>query len=181
MAQLPYLVYEQKPPMSSDDFLELAKPLMSKDDSAIFNLISLKFDSSINKKSGCSFIDKWHSWEYALRLNIAKERAIKLKRESEIVTEPPVFPLEAASTASKAADEHSPLDGEIVLDKARWNAIDNLAGNDYFHRNIAYAYYLKLLLIERREAFNVDKGFTEYKSLYASIVESGQKSRGVYA
>jgi hypothetical protein len=84
--------------------------------------------------------------------------------------------MDTYAAASKAIDESSPLDGEILLDKARWQAIDDLAGNDYFHRNSIFAYLLKLLLIERRMSFNVEKGFDEYKSLYTSIVESVQNA-----
>ena len=175
MAQLPYLIYEQKPPMSSESFKELARSLLNKADSVYLDFLTLNPAKANENPTGCSFIDNWHEWDKALRLNLAKERAIKLKREGEIIS-PPLFPLEASAAASKAVDEHSPLDGETVIDKARWNAIDNLAGNDYFHRNTVYAYYLKLLLIERREAFNVEKGFDEYKSLYASILDSAQKN-----
>jgi hypothetical protein len=110
-------------------------------------------------------------------LNLAKERALKLKKEVQI-TDIPFFPQEAAITAVKAVDEKSPLDGEILLDKARWNAIDTIAGGDYFSVNNVYAYYLKLLLLERRQAFNTEKGFAEYKTLYASILESAQNSPG---
>ena len=169
MAQLPYLVYEQKPPMSSEDFRELARPLMNKPDFALLNLLSLEPQT---ETTGCSFIDGWRDWELDLRKNLAKQRAIKLKRDLPVPE--PVFHMDIAAVALKAIDEPSPLEGEILLDKARWLAVDALAGNDYFHRNSVFAYLLKLLLIERRQIFNVEKGFAEYKSLYASIMESVQ-------
>jgi len=176
MAQLPYLIYEQKPPMSSVDFKELARSQMSGKDAVLLDRLSLGLTRS--KKTGCSFINNWQDWEYALRLNLAKQRAIKLKKENIQIAEPSAVYMDAAAAASKAVDEHSPLDGEILIDKARWSAIDGFVGSNYFSRNSAYAYYLKLLLIERREAFNVDKGFSEYKSLYASILESAENSLG---
>jgi len=171
MAQLPYLYYEQTPPMSSEDFKILAKPLMTKSDFALLNEISIEPQDKI---TGCNFIDALRKWDRTLRMDLAKQRAIKLKRGIP-VTEPD-FHLDTAAAASKAMDEKSPLEGEILLDKARWQAIEDLAGNDYFHRNSVFAYYFKLLLIERRLSFNVDKGFAEYKSLYTSIVESVQNA-----
>jgi len=173
MAQLPYLIYEQKPPMTSAAFKALALYFLNDADGVFMNKLSLNPVFS-GENTGSDFIDSWKEWERALKLNLGKERAIKLKKENLISQEPPFFPLEAAAAASKAIDEHSPLEGEIVLDKARWIAIDSLAGNDNFHRNAVYAYFLKLLLLERRQSFNVEKGFAEYKSLYASIVESAQ-------
>ena len=173
MAQLPYLIYEQKPPMTSASFKTMAQYFLKDKDAVYMDKLSLNPVFS-EKNCGIGFIDNWRNWEHALKLNLGKERAIKLKKENLISAQPPFFPLEASAAASKAIDEHSPLEGEIVLDKARWFAIDSLAGNDNFHREGVYAYFLKLLLLERRQSFNVEKGFAEYKSLYASIVESAQ-------
>jgi len=161
--------------MSSKNFKTLVTDLLSVDDAKVMQYLS--FDNVFSKDScDCAFINNWRDWERALRLNLAKERALKLKKE--VTAEPPFFPQEAAIAASKAVDEKSPLDGEIFLDKARWNAIDSIAGNEYFSVNGVYAYYLKLLLLERRQAFNAEKGFAEYKTLYASILESAQNSPG---
>ena len=167
VAQLPCLIYEQKPPMSSTAFKDMAKSLMEEKDSELFDNLSIGDEKQTS--TGCDFIDNWQDWEHTLRLNLAKQRAIKIKRD--LPSESPVYSVEPAAAASKAIDEYSPLEGEILLDKARWRAINSLVGSVYFHRNNIYAYYLKLILLERRQAFNADIGFTEYKSLYASILE----------
>jgi hypothetical protein len=100
-----------------------------------------------------------------------------LKREN--VHAPPVEPLDAAAVAAKlVANEHSPLEAEYHIDKARWNAIDALVGFNYFNRNYIYAYFLKILLLERQQLFTIEKGFAEYKSLYAEIIESADNSLG---
>jgi len=178
MAQLPFLTYEQKPPMSSAAFKALAESLMIEDDAALLKAIHLDPDAVDESSSiDCNFIDGWKSWERTLRLNLERDRAVKLKRDSLSMAEPPFYPADAAAVALKAVNsDSSPLDTEIFLDKARWNAIDNLAGNDYFDRNNVYAYLLKLMLIERRLLFDVERGFAEYKSLYASIIESAQNA-----
>jgi len=180
MAQLPYLIYEQKPPMSSESFKELALSLLNKKDTVLMGNISQNNfpsdeteDEKNAKSTGCDFIDLWREWERTLRLNLARERAIKLKRKQ--MEEPPVLPADAAHTAIKTVvSDGSPLDKEIMLDKARWGVIDIFAGNDYFHRNTVFAYFLKLILLERRQLFNLEKGFAEYKSLYASVLENSQ-------
>jgi len=164
--------------MSSLEFKAIAISHMSKKDASLIDQVSFDSDFSRKIKTGCKFIDNWFNWERALRLNLAKQRVIKLKRESAQMEEPPAFPTEAVMTALKAIDEHSPLEGEYLMDKARWNVIDDFTGNSYFGRNNIYAYYLKLLLLERRQTFNNEKGFAEYKSLYAFIVESAQKTLG---
>ena len=180
MAQLPFLVYEQKPPMSSDAFISLAESLMNEEDSSLIGKLSLDIDPQSDLSTGCEFIDGWREWERTLRLNLAKHRAVHLKRDNTSAVEPPFTPADAALAASKAViGESNPLDAEILIDKARWNAIDSLAGLDNFDRNQAFAYYLKLLLLERRHAFDAEIGFSEYKSLYEQIIENTDNSSGV--
>ncbi|MDR2966183.1 MAG: DUF2764 family protein [Treponema sp.] len=177
MAQLPHLGFEQKPPMTSGAFISLAQDLMNKTDTDLLEKISLGFIDD-QYTTGCKFIDTWQEWERTLRLNAAKNRSARLHRDT-LTNEPPYVPQDAAAAASKAVNSDcSPLEGEIIIDRARWNAIDELAGTDYFSRNHVFAYLLKLLLLERREAQNAEKGFSEYKSLYTQIIEDANNSLG---
>jgi len=188
MAQLPALVYDQKPPMSSGDFKALAKTLLNEEDAGLLEQLSIDPDpqsgegpayAESTQSTGCGFIDGWREWERTFRLNLSRQRATRLKRESSHSVEPPFVPADAAVTASKVViGEASPLEAEFLVDKARWNAIEGLESNVYFHRNNIFAYFLKLLLLERRQAFNTDRGFSEYKSLYAEIVDSAHQSLG---
>jgi hypothetical protein len=198
MAQLPNLIYDQKPPMSSDSFKALAETLLNERDAALMKCLSLDPDPNPGSRdeslparadskepsynspapsTGNKFIDGWREWERTLRINLAKNRAHILKRENEVPLEIPVVPMEALVTAAKATSgEQSPLDAELLIDKARWNTICGLAGSDYFSRENVFAYYLKLVMMERKDSFDTEKGFAEYKSLYASILESANKS-----
>jgi hypothetical protein len=181
MAQLPFLIYEQKPPMSSTAFRALAESSLTEDDAALFACLSIAPDNITESapSTGCGFIDDWKEWKRVFSLNLAKYRAVRIKRENALMTEPPVYPQTAAAAAAKAVTgESSPLEAEILIDKARWSAIDNLAGIDYFGINNVYAYFLKLLLLERRQAFNAEIGFSEYKSLYSEIIENAHNSLG---
>ena len=191
-AQLPYLFYGQTPPMSSEAFKELAKPLISKHDAALLDLVSLDLQPPVHTDSagsvpssaymekaapcGSVFIDKWREWERVLRLQLAKRRAAKLGKPGlEGKVEPPEEPADTAAVAESVTGAAlSPLDAEILLDKARWNAIELLQGNSYFDCNTIFAYLLKLYILERRALFQAETGFAEYKSLYASIMESVQ-------
>jgi len=177
VAQLPYLTYGQAPPMQPEAFKDLVKPMLSAEDSALIDLVSLDPGYYTDKAPLCGsdFIDGWREWERSLRLNLAKNRAIKAKREAAVTAEPPALPAEAASAAMRAmAAMESPLEAEVTLDKARWSAIDSLVGYEYFDRNTVFAYLLKLLILQRRASFQPETGFSEYKSLYAAILEGVQ-------
>ena len=185
VSQLPYLIYGQKPPMSPESFRKMAGPLMSARDAELLNLVSLcpaplkseDFSSLKIASSGSDFIDNWRKWEWVLRLNLAKHRFVKINRGGTAMEEPPSFPPDVLAVVSRAMTiEESPLEAELFLDKARWNAIEVFQGNNYFDRNIIYAYLLKLMLLERYASFQPETGFSEYKSLYASIMESARLS-----
>ena len=166
-AQLPYLVYGQALPMSSADFKALAAGMMSAADVEVFEHCTL--DHELERPTPSAFINRWKEWEKVLRLNLARGRFQKLKREGA-ATEAPEYPANAAAVAKTAMTIESPLEAELFLDKARWDAIESFQGINTFSENAMYAYLLKLLLMERKAAFKTEEGFTEYKALYAAIL-----------
>jgi hypothetical protein len=127
------------------------------------------------------FLNAWRNWERTLRLHLARYRSQRLKWEGAAPVDPPEIPMDDSSVARAAIVIESPLETELFLDQARWNAIEALQGLQYFSANTVYAYLLKLLLMERRSLFKVEEGFAEYKGLYTAIlaaastnVESGE-------
>ncbi|GAB6391203.1 MAG: DUF2764 family protein [Treponematales bacterium] len=191
-AQLPYLIYGQSVPMSSEAFAGLASTALSPEDAALLVACSLDPDPAASSSaggkpayaeeaapSGCGFLDNWREWERALRLNMARFRLQRTKREGANLADAPAHPSDAVAAAKAASAIESPLEAEIFLDKARWGAIENLQGIQYFHRNTIYAYLLKLRLMERRLQFRTEEGFAEYKGLYAAIMSAAEGQSGV--
>ena len=145
----------------------MARDAMSSADAAILEYCTLDPDPAVKggltyaepaKRTPSDFINNWREWERALRLNLASGRLQKLKREGEMITDAPDYPADAVVAAKNAMALESPLDAEIFLDKARWNAIESFQGINTFSENTIYAYLLKLLLMERRMAFNAEEG-----------------------
>jgi hypothetical protein len=162
--------------MTSSDFKKLAGGVMNKAERAVLDACTLNPpDAPVSSE----FVAAWREWERALRLNLARARAQKLRREGSdqrSVADAPEYPADAVNAAKAALALESPLEAEILLDKARWAAIENFQGINAFSENAMYAYLLKLLLMERRQAFKTEEGFSEYKTLYASILEKADKS-----
>jgi hypothetical protein len=172
--------------MTPDAFLNLCKTELSTTEFSLLASCTLDPDTrngdGVSYVEGASpssldFIDAWREWERALRLNLARYRAQKLKREAGAV-EPPEYPAGAVAVAKAAVAFDSPLEAELFLDQARWNAIESLQGLSYFGENAVYAYLLKLLLLERKALFKAEEGFTEYRALYAAILEAGNANTG---
>jgi hypothetical protein len=182
IAQLPSLTHGQAVSMSSAAFQDLCRGFLSAADAALLDRCTLDpagmpevniqepAYAGIFPATGSDFIDTWRNWERALRLNLARYRAQNIKREGGASVDPPEFPADAATAAKTAAAMDSPLEAELFLDKARWDAIEAFQGLDYFNRNTIYAYLLKLRLLERRALFKAEEGFAEYKGLYAAIL-----------
>jgi hypothetical protein len=169
-SQLPGLGYGQAAPMSSSAFKDLAGSLMKAGDAAWLGQCVLDPGAlDAGEKGLPDFFIRWNEWERALRLNLARWRAARLKRD--IFLDTPDYPTDAVAAAKAASALDSPLEAELLLDEARWAAIDSFQGFDHFNRNTIYAYLLKLLLLERRSCFRADEGFAEYKRLYAAIME----------
>jgi len=171
--QLSTLAYGQAPPESSAAFRVKAADVLDARDAALLGSISLdppppasEPNGEAAKGSGCDFIDGWREWERGLRLHLVALRAARLGRE--VSEEPGFHP--AAAAAAKALEAETPLEGEVAIDKARWKAVEALQGGELFHRNTIFAYLMKLLILERQASFQVEAGFSEYKTLYDSII-----------
>jgi hypothetical protein len=177
-SQLPYLIFGQEPPMSAAAFRELAAGFLDGEDKAQIDrcvlaspreeppLLPLPPAPGEPAALSSGFIKGWLEWERALRLNLARFRSQRLKREGGEV---PDYPADAVQAAKAASAMDSPLEAEIFLDRARWDAIERLKGLDEVGSNMVFAYLLKLLLMERRSSFKTEEGFMEYKTLYAAI------------
>ncbi|GHV61658.1 hypothetical protein AGMMS49587_06380 [Spirochaetia bacterium] len=182
VAQLPSLSYGQVVPMGSKAFIDLCKTALSAEDAALLDFCTLDpWSGAPGAAAGTGaesaapeFFAKWYAWERTLRLNLARYRAARVKRDAPADVSD--YPADAAAAAKAAAAMDSPLEAEIFLDEARWQAIEAFQGLDYFDRNTVYAYLLKLLLMERRSAFRADEGFSEYKGLYAAVMEAAQSN-----
>jgi hypothetical protein len=175
--------------MTSQAFVDLCKKDLSPSDAPLLDLCAL--DPDARKAEGAAyaesapasssaFIDAWRVWERTLRLNLARRRSVRLKRDGGSAggaIEPPAYPADAAAAAKAAFAIESPLEAELFLDQARWNAIESLQGLSYFGENAVYAYLLKLRLLERKALFKAEEGLAEYKTLYAAILDGRRTAK----
>ena len=162
--------------MSSGHFKELCADLLTAQDAALLNRCTLAPDASLEPPTGSALLDSWFAWERALRLNLARSRAVRIKRDPSVLPDAPFEPLDAASVVKSILAVDSPLEAEQILDRARWMAVESFQGFDYFGRDTMYAYFLKLLILERKALFRVEEGFAEYKAIYASVMEAAPTS-----
>ena len=170
VASLPSISYDDKPPISSDEFREQCLALLKPDDAALIRFC--RYDPLLavetTAATGSDFIDLLMARERTLILNLAYLRAAALKRPSP--GDPPHDVPRAEAVAKAAFEMTDPFDAALYIDRSRWGALNDMVGIDLFGVNNIYAFLMKLQLLERRQLFNAEKGAAEYRNRYDSIL-----------
>lgn len=167
MAQLPALVPGRAPVMGAASFLELCEQLLPPQEYAAH--ASLSLTPQPGQSHPFTLAAAWYRYEISLRNQLAALRAQCLSRAG-----PPVdgeADLRSQADARAATGFDSPLEAEIFLIDRRLAVLDELQGTAWFNRDSAAAYLLKTMLLERRALFREEEGFSEYKRIYAAIME----------
>jgi hypothetical protein len=169
ISSLPYIRYEDKPPMSSEEFKTACASLLSSSDAALLQYCCYNPKVAVEtvQTTGSAFVDFHLLRERTLNLNLAFLRSAKLKRP--IPGEPPHDVPRAEAVAKAAFEMEDPLEAELYIDRNRWGALDDVAGTNYFGVNNVFAYLLKLQLLERKQHLDTIKGFVVYQELYEAI------------
>ena len=153
MSSLPMLYFGAKPPFSFDRFLEMCEGVVSEEDINIVKL-STQIDSYHYEKAQPT-LEKWHTFDTALRNELVKIRASRRKLDplkymrKDGYTDPSI-----AHIAVHAHRTPSILEAESILDEERWRFLDELNIGRYFDMDSLIVYANKLLIAERWERIN---------------------------
>jgi hypothetical protein len=171
VATLPLLLYQSERSLSREEFLELCRTQLGKSDFRILAEADLEVHGG--RPSGCAVLDSWRSWESCLRNELVKLRA---RRKG---VEPAGHLVEAreqlglGEIARQALGEASPLAAEELLNRARWDYLDQLETMHYFDLSRLVLYSLRLQLLERRRSLaDRERGGASFQSQYQSITHS---------
>lgn len=176
MAQLPTINESSQPHIRFKSFKELALRFLTEKDAAILCKLSLEPPRS-EEKTGSTFLDSWYGFERSLRLALEQQRSLKLKWESRISYTERLTLAEAFSImqiARTAIAMKNPLEAEVFLDNARFQAADTVKSADIFSSDSVFSYAIKLLLRERAAQFNMERGREEYAHVYNEILAEKQ-------
>lgn len=172
MAQLPGILPGLPAPITYDAFREIASRFLSDKDLDVLDALSLEPPRS-PCPTGNRLLDAWFARERALRLALARARAIKMKKDMELPFEEELLiagEIHLAQVAKTAVSLDNPLEAEYFLDRERLAAIDELKSNHYFDSDAVCAYGLMLLLHERSDRFTADAGRASYTTIYNQIL-----------
>lgn len=158
------LHFEMKPPLSHIEFLDSCQRLVSPKD---FQMIqNARLDYDCEEPSYDAVFNNWAKFNREFRSEQAGFRAQKAgeaprdymrsTRASEVSV------MEIIEEASKSPD---PLTGEKILDRFKWQRLDELTQGRLFDVGFLIAYGLKLQILERYQQIASSRGkeiFGEY-------------------
>jgi hypothetical protein len=171
VATLPMLFYESERSPSREEFLELCRTQVSQADFRVLAEAGLLVRGE--QASGCAVLDKWRSWESGLRNELVKLRARRKGIEPAGHLVEAEEQLGLPEIARQALSETSPLAAEEVLNRARWEYLDQLETGHYFDLARLVLYALRLQLLERRRLLtDRERGGASFQSQYQTITHS---------
>jgi len=158
VASLPMLHFSMKPPFSSEQFLELCRPLIPEKDGQVLRSLPLPEDYG-KKGIRLPVIRQWIAFDTALRNELVKMRAARKHLEPKMYLRSWDFTGSLSLPAGIAAILNaSLLDAEKALDETRWKTLDELATGHYFDLDFLISYALKLRILERWEKIQGAEG-----------------------
>ncbi|MBU8912509.1 MAG: DUF2764 domain-containing protein [Spirochaetales bacterium] len=182
VASLPFLSRDSDRASPPEEFLASAREhLTPRDYTAV---CSARIDAPVELEPGPPVVTKWQRFERGLRNELVKVRAARLGADpaEHIRTD------EAGSddtdqtgltdTAREAFGEESPLSGEDVLGRARWEFLTELEVGHFFDVDRLVVYYLKLQLLARKRLFNRDDGERAFKAATDRIMNDYYQEQG---
>ncbi|MBN1243277.1 MAG: DUF2764 family protein [Spirochaetales bacterium] len=172
-ATLPSLSWRGAMPLSSREFLERCAIHLSPRDLAIVGDArpALPADGGLPAAAGRSrMLAAYYRWELALRNELARLRAGRLGQPAEKHVRPGSVEWDGLRAAQSAFQAESPLEGEIVMERERWNVVERLQVGHYFDTEALVAYGLKLRILERVARFEVERGKAAYGEIYDDIL-----------
>jgi len=172
-ATLPSLSWRGAVPLGSEAFLERCAIHLSSRDLELVEAArpALPADGAFPPPSRRSrLLAAYYRWELALRNELARLRAGRLGQPAEKHVRPGSVEWDGLRAAQAAFQAESPLEGELVIERERWNIVERLQVGHYFDVEALAAYGLKLRILERVARFEAERGKAAYGEVYDDIL-----------
>ena len=170
VSSLPYLGFDDEPVITMHEFIGICLSTLTENDFKTVESVSLsefeKMDSSV------SVIERWVSWESSLRNELVKLRGASLGVESDRYIRDAEINTESPGIARSAFKLESPLAAEEIINKARWDFLNEIEVSHYFDLEKIIVYSLRLQILERKKMFTIENGDKNFQIIYENIKEA---------
>lgn len=150
IASLPMLHFNGRAPLGFEKFLKNCELFIPERDLEILKTASIS--GEYNYENIHPFLRGWHEFDTDLRNELVKVRASRRRVDaSKYSRRERYVETTIAHLAINAHRSLSPLEGERMLDNARWQKLEESSFGHYFDLEFLLIYALKLLILERWE------------------------------
>ncbi len=167
VSSLPYLRFEDPPPLSLEGFYALCAPWLDSPDYRL--VLNASLSSLSDTAPTCSVLQRWRQWEINLRDELVKIRAQKLGMDAFEFIIPSAFTMGAAELAAEASGMINPLEAERFIDRARWSFLEELEVGHYFDVERLVVYVLKLQLLGRIALHGRERGRERFEQIFEKL------------
>ena len=168
---LPMLFFGEKPPMTLSQFNEDAARLIGEKVSGLLATVTFERENSDGLPPA---VQKYLDWENSLRnswLDVRKKQrpdAVEFKRNN------PDFYSEIAPALAQAANMDDLLEAEKVIDRLRWNALENFSVGHYSDFEFLAFYYLKLQILSKYTVRTAENGNRALEKILSTLSEASK-------
>jgi len=143
------LQFGETPKITAEDFLASCSVFVHKENRDMLNALS-PVPAMERKYPSKSLAAKYMSWEISLRDRMARIRAAKWSKGNEYISPAEAeYDFDAERIAALAYGTSNPLEREKILDRARFEKIEELEHGLYFTFDNLCAYWLKLQILNK--------------------------------
>ncbi|MEE8440413.1 MAG: DUF2764 family protein [Spirochaetia bacterium] len=182
VASLPFLSYDNEDQSTPEGFLADARKHLTPHECATVS--RARIDAPVDLEPGPPVVTSWQRFERGLRNELVKVRAAKLDGDAaeylrvDEAGSDDTDRTGLADTARGAFAEESPLTGEDLLGRARWEFLNELEVGHFFDLDRLVIYYLKLQILARKRRFNRTDGERVFRLAKDKIVNDYYQEQG---
>ena len=168
-ATLSALSFDGEPTMTETEFRDRCREYLSASD---FRTLTALLDGG---ESSNTFVRKWRNSDTQLRNAVARMRAARIgdgADASKWLRNHTGFEVSTETAVAAAFQEPNPMRREMAIERIRWNLAGELAGFDAFSAETLFAYAIRLGILCRRAAADVDKGTERLRAMMKVKAES---------
>ena len=164
VSSLVILDFEKPAPLTYAEFLEDCQRLVTPGDFEILEKATLEFDDETSSNPTLQNLARFNR---RFKNELVRARAKKMDRNSSDYIRGDRYVDQAAiDVINHALKAENPLEAEKILDRYRWQMINDVEQRHFFDLTFLMAYGLKLQLLDRYVEIASEKGnekFEEYK------------------
>ena len=171
---LPMAVFGEKLPMTPEALDETVARLADPADHALFRKVALRPTAETLALPGAA--GKFAEWENALRNAWLEFRRKERPDAGDFKRNYPDFFAEIGPGLAQAANAANPLDAEMILDRMRWNRLDELEAGHAFDFDRVCICKLKLLILAKYACRTPEAGQAALDGIVGRLVPDEKSS-----